>query len=118
MTAKDLPQRRDSSLDRPAVVRRYGMCVSLKRLLPISILTQLTRECKSYFQALEREAGLEPAKTGFADRRFDRFSISRKIWHTRGESNPESQFWRLLPSPSGRVCMVRPAGLEPALCRF
>ena len=25
-------------------------------------------------------------------------------WHTREELNPESQFWRLLPSPSGRVC--------------
>ena len=24
-------------------------------------------------------------------------------WHTREELNPESQFWRLLPSPSGRV---------------
>ena len=24
-------------------------------------------------------------------------------WHTREESNLESQFWRLLPSPSGRV---------------
>ena len=24
-------------------------------------------------------------------------------WHTREESNPESQFWKLLPSPSGRV---------------
>src|SRR3989442_2006440 len=28
-------------------------------------------------------------------------------WHTREDSNPESQFWRLLPSPSGRVRGVR-----------
>ena len=25
-------------------------------------------------------------------------------WHTREELNLESQFWRLLPSPSGRPC--------------
>src|SRR5437016_14299072 len=35
-------------------------------------------------------------------------------WHTREELNPESQFWRLLPSPSGRVRLVLPAGIEPA----
>src|SRR5579862_9815058 len=32
-------------------------------------------------------------------------------WHTREELNLESQFWRLLPSPSGRVRD------EPALFR-
>src|SRR5205814_3839738 len=107
----DLPRRRDSSSAYPAVVRRYGMSVSLKVILPISILHQLTLELQELFsiyvksENLEREARLELAKTGFADRRFDHFSISR-IWHTREDSNPESQAWNLLPSPSGRVCVV------------
>lgn len=31
-------------------------------------------------------------------------------WQGRKESNPQSQFWRLLPSPSGRPCIGRPGG--------
>src|SRR5215469_9436888 len=45
-------------------------------------------------------------------------------WHTREELNLESQFWRLLPSPSGRVrgtpgrnrtCILRLVLSEPRL---
>ena len=45
-------------------------------------------------------------------------------WHTREELNLESQFWRLLPSPSGRVrgtpgrsrtCMLTLVLSEPRL---
>ena len=66
---------------------------------------------------MEWEAGLEPAKTCFADRRLDRFSISHKLAGDLG-IEPSNTGFGVRRSPN-RACppceLVGPVGVEPTM---